>query len=141
MNKITIAAIGICIVLAAFASCKKKHNPSVQDNLLGKWKLNKEAIDTNGNGKMDANEVFTDTSSANYLLIFNADGTITETYLNVPARQLTWSLENNNTYLKIVDTSSGGKTTHKHIDELTSTSMTWKDTTGGTATWTIFAKQ
>lgn len=141
MKLANIALTGLCITLIVFASCKKHNNPSVSDNLVGTWKATYTATDTNGNGIMDPNERMVDTADANFRLVFNANGTLALTLFGTPIAQSSWSLINSNTYLKTVDTGSAGTTTIQHIDNLTSSSLTLKDTTGGTATWTIFAKQ
>jgi hypothetical protein len=141
MKKSKLVIACICLLFVAFASCKKKHNPSAQDNIVGKWKITEEATDLNGNGVMDANEIHIDTSLSNIIVTFNANGTAITSLSGLPYYSFLWALTNNSTYLKTTDTSSGGAIQFLHIDNLTSSSMTLKDTTGGTVGWEVWTKQ
>jgi hypothetical protein len=134
--------IGMCLLLAAFLSCNQKSGSSVKDNIVGKWKVVKDATDLNGNGKIDANEEVTDTANADFLLIFDANGSFTITAAGIQVAEMTWTLENDNTVVRTIDTSSGARdTTYQHIDNITATNMTLKDSSVVPVKWSVFVKQ
>ena len=143
MKKSTLAVIClIAISVAAFTSCKKKKDPSAQSMITGKWKITSTGTDLNGNGIFDASEVSpTDTFYNNLVITFNSNGTGNSTYYGLTEGLFSWALSNGNAYMDITDTGSYGSTTHLRIDKLSSTSMTLKDTAGGTVNWDVFAKQ
>lgn len=143
MNKTLVGIIGTCAIFAAaFTSCKKSKSSPQHDNVTGNWKKTAYAIDTNNNGVMDANEVLPiDSVSAKLIVVFNGDGSGQIITGNVTLNQFAWSLENNNTLLKLIYRDPAGKTTIQHIDNLTSSAMTLKDTSGISAIWDIFNKQ
>jgi len=143
MKKYVIGALLISAVCIA-ASCKKPGNSSPASNLEGSWFVNKVYLDTNRNGIMDANELFTDTSLAHQVIRFNTDGTLVSTYYSSVSHG-TWQLVNGNTYIKTTDTSGGTTTSYVLILSLTPASLEIKDTTGvgagGYIVWEFLTKQ
>ncbi len=131
-----------CMIIA-LDSCKKKSNGNpTKDNLVGTWNPTTEAKDANGNGVMDGAEVVAAYLYGGHKLAFNADGTVSILAINGGlSGEWTWALEQNNTYLRTADKKTGTNVVYQHMDNITSTAMTLKDTTGGVTTWYIFAKQ
>lgn len=96
------------------------------------------AIDANGNGIMDADEVVND--SSNTVMTFNSNGMGNLTDFSGYSSPFKWAAESNN-WLKITDDTLG-TSYYLHIDQLTASTLVFKDTlSGGVAEWTIFAKQ
>ena len=143
MNKFQVFAIICFFFLFSFGACKKSAHNSVQhDDITGKWRKTRSAIDTNGNGIIDNNELLApDTYDSTHILIFNNDGTGEITYMNTNVATFSWSLENNNTYLKIYYAGSITGLTYQHLDTLTYAAMTLRDTTGMSIVWSLYTKQ
>ena len=91
---------------------------------------------------MDSSEITTnDTSFAHYLVTFNANGSAVSTYYN-EASHFNWAFEFNNTYLKMTNTdSTTGAVDYSLIVSMSSSRISYKDTTGGYATWFTITKQ
>lgn len=140
-SKKIIALMVMCLVVVA--ACKKKEDDSPQAKLTGKWKMVAFADDANGNGVADVGEKIDWPDSLAGYVVFNANGT-GETYdfFGGGSNAITWSLINNNTDLKVGDTSGYGII---HIESLTKTDVVFKevDTVGGTNDiyWSYFKKQ
>jgi hypothetical protein len=131
---------GVCAMgLIAIGACKKSSNSSPSTPVSGKWKLVQDGFDLNSNDTLDANEITADSSSTYYTFNNNGSGSVTgmlgTTSITSP---FTWTLLYTNTWLKEV---IGTDTTYYHVDALTATSMTLRDTTGGFVNWTIYTKQ
>lgn len=91
---------------------------------------------------MDNNELLAPSSyDSTHVLVFNSDGSGQITYMNTNVASFSWTLENNNTYLKIYYPGSINGLTIQHIDTLSSVSMTLRDTTGISVVWDLFTKQ
>ena len=133
-----IALIGIY----AFSSCSKSGSSSnPQTEITGTWKITSQSYDSNSSGTL--NKVVTsDTSWAHAFYVFNSTGTFVRTYYSQTS-QATWSLVNNNSYLKFIDTSSSARTTYDLIVSLNSTTLQIKDTATytGVLSLTTFTKQ
>ena len=129
------------IAVFAFASCKKKNNPSVSDRLHGTWRPAFNAADANGNGVLDASEKVADSTSTVFKMTFNSNNTLVIYYMDTAIDQQSWNLQNGDTYIKFLDSAVGASPLYLHIDEITSSSMTLKDTSGGVVSWSIYAKQ
>ena len=137
----TVLFMGASVAIFAFASCKKKSSASVSSNLQGTWRATYDAVDANGNGVLDANEKVTDTTTAKFKMTINSNNTLVIYYMDTAIDQQSWTLQNGDTYIKFLDTAAGSTPTYQHIDNISSSSMTLKDTTGGIVSWTIYAKQ
>jgi hypothetical protein len=138
----TIRVAVVVSFLFAVVSCKKSSSsPSVQSEIVGTWVASKDAVDLNGNGVMEANEIYADTSFPGATLVFSSSGTFSDVFMGIPLVTGSWKLVNNNTYLETSDTLYGGSTDYQHIDNLTTTSLTLRDTTGGQTSWTILTKK
>lgn len=141
LNRI-ITTAGASLLL--LGSCKKDNNNNnvVHDNLIGSWKAVTDARDSNNNGIIDAGETTPDAMFVNYLWVFKSDGTLSYMeYGTILAGQWSWQLVANNSYLKTTDAGAAGTVIYKHIDNISSTSLTLKDTSGGVTTWVTFQKQ
>lgn len=142
MKKMILPLILAVSIVGMNTSCKKNNTKTTKDYLTGKWKQTQTADDNNGNGVMDANEEFTDTTNTYYT--FNSDGTGTATTMflsGVTSFPMTWSLLNNNTYVLVSIPAINTNNVSLHIDNINATNMTLKDTTGGIASWSVFVKQ
>ena len=107
--------------------------------LVGTWKITSVQMDTNHNGKIDANETFTDTSWANRIIQVNDDGTVKTTYYD-NITQSKWTLTDDNKYIQ--QTDSTGKVTSHMIVSLTSKNVEEQDTsTSQPLRYIFFAKQ
>ena len=143
MNKNLLIILSVCFTFAACLSCKKTTKSSVQhDDIMGKWRRTRVAIDTNGNKKIDDLELLSPSSyDSTHVLVFNSDGSGLITSSNVSVGTFSWSLENNNTYLRIDYAGSATGTITQHIDTLSSSAMTLRDTTGVSVVWNLYTKQ
>lgn len=137
MKRTNGIAILACILIAVAACKKENNNDQVKENLTGKWKATTNALDDNGNGIMDAGETFPDGIYLTHNLVFTSDGVLTIVNGTIIAGKKNWELAHGNTYLHTFESTSS---TYYHIDALTSSSFTLKDTTGGHITWITFAK-
>jgi len=127
------------MLVITFVSCRG--GSDVRDKLIGKWRPIKSVEDFNGNGRIDPNDLYKDPPLDDFFVTFNANGTVIVIYMNDTSEQ-TWSLERNNTYLKMISTSGGNAgMIYEHIDSLTSTSIILKDTSGDLIRWNIWRKQ
>ncbi len=139
-----ISVIALLLIIAAL-SCKKPGGSTpVSTAIIGSWAYSKVYIDTNLNGIMDANEMFSDTSFPHQVLKYNSDGTVIGTYYGAPWSKGTWELTNNNTYIKTTDTAAGAIPSYAQIISISSTSFEVKDTatTGGHhVEWVFLTKQ
>lgn len=123
----------------AFASCNKSNNNNqTKDNLIGTWTAATNATDNNGNGIMDANETFPDTRYVMYDLAFSADGKLTYLNNHIVAGIANWELTTDNSYLRIFETTNS---LSYHIDAITASVLTVKDTSGGRISWVVFNKK
>ena len=140
MKNITAILLILATGLLTFPACKKNHSSSVpvSTEITGKWKLVKYGIDINGNGKMDSYEVVTDTSSV-IVWAFNMDSTCTISNALGVVSSFNWALKFNNTYVKT--TYPMGLNGWYHIDNISSSSLTLRDTSGGGIVWDILSKQ
>jgi hypothetical protein len=141
MNKTTKSVLAVLVLgITVMSACKKSDsNKSTHDKIVGSWKIAQIYVDTNGNGVQDAGELLTDTSLAHQILQFNANATVITTYYGIPVSQATWSLSNNDTYLNLLDTSSGSNPDHISIQSITSNSLVLKDTSDATE-WIYLTK-
>lgn len=133
----------LCLCCMLLVSCSKSTGPSLQHNeITGKWRKTRSAIDTNGNGKMDPIELLApDSYDSTHVFVFNSDGSGQIIYQNLIAGSFSWSLENKNSYLRMSYPGTSAAPTLQHMDTLTTTAMTLKDTTGSRLSWSLYNKQ
>ncbi len=136
-----VCCAGLLIVLGV--ACSKSSKTSVQNsNITGKWRKTWTVIDTNGNGLMDNTEYQSVNSyDSTHYLVFNSNWTGQITYLSASIATFSWTLENSNTYLRIVYSGPGVMAIPRHLDTLTATTMVLRDTTGISIVWDVFTKQ
>jgi hypothetical protein len=138
------AMLGACLMALVVFSCTKTTKNSIeQDTITGKWRKTRIAIDSNGNGVIDNLELLSVTSyDSAHVFVFSGDGTGSITSMNTVVGDFKWSLENNNTYLKITfPAGATGTSGSRHIDTLAKYEMTLRDTTGGMIKWDLYTKQ
>lgn len=144
MKKGHFIIFGLYFLLAATAACNNAS--SIKDKLRGEWKHIKEVTDANNNGILDSGDTNKDLTGEELFIIFNSTGTLIVSYNGTSNAdnpgENKWSLENGNTYLKIVNkTDSSSTTALFHIDEFTSNKMTLRDTSGGVTIWNVWEKR
>lgn len=105
-----------------------------KDLLLGKWKRTQNALDSNGNGQMDENEVVDFDLDAHYT--FNADGSATLVSANLGGAPLplTWALQNNDQELKL------GQAVYT-ITSISKTELVIYNIMNGKKSWMIMKKE
>jgi DNA-binding beta-propeller fold protein YncE len=137
--KYVILFIALSAGMAIFVACKKTSG-GAKSMLEAKWKSEQAGYDANGNKAIDSNELHT-TDSLNEYRLFNSDGSGAEIGVNFGNYPLPfyWALSTDNQYLRITDTSNNA--TIFHIDVLTNTQLTLRDTAGGVAVWNVYKKQ
>lgn len=142
MRNIPVIIFSLCCATVLAAACKKSSKTSIQHNdITGKWRKTRIAVDTNGNRLIDNLELLSVSAyDSTHILVFNNDGSGQITYMNTNVGAFSWSLENNNTYLKIVYAGLSSAI-EQHIDTLTADAMTLRDTTGISVIWNLFTKQ
>lgn len=139
MKNVSIASfVFVTLIIAAFSCKKSSSSSSPSQNLIGTWKIDKEYIDANSNGVPDGSELVTDTTVVNshVTYTFNSDGTLVIKYYSITVGTNTWALVNNNTYLKVTDSSGSS---YNKILSLTGSSAEITDTTGS-LTWIFLNK-
>jgi hypothetical protein len=143
IKKLTGQVVALALGVILVSSCGKSDSPSVDRKtaIVGNWKATAMSIDTNDNGKIEANEaVATDTAWVHRLFSFTANGTMTITYYNEVSVG-SWELLNNNTVVKITDTSNPVPVSYDQILNFSSTTMQLKDTSIGLFFAVTFTKQ
>ena len=144
MKIISTFLLGFGVAVIAFTSCKKQDDPPAKSSLSsyiqGTWKATFRATDDNANGVMDASEKVVDSADLGNTFTFNPNSTFVIKQTGVTVGEEIWTLTNNNTYLKLMDTAAGGVPEFLHIDFLSSSAMTLRDTIGGTAQWIVLEK-
>lgn len=104
---ITIAAVAVF----TFSSCKKKDNndnikiPDTRaSQLVGTWTQIFTGIDDDGNGTWDSSEKITINTASAKKIVIRANGTSSFTIDPLGVGEGTWSLYNNDNYIKLVST-------------------------------------
>jgi hypothetical protein len=135
----------LCIAL--LAGCKKKHDKSRSELLVGSWKITQSIIDSNKNGVIDANEYKNESDSNSIMMVFGADGSIRISKVlppNLPETG-TWKLINNDADL-LRTRDIANDTFIMHIESLTDTKVIFPAGYLGQGTpdsfklWTVFTK-
>ena len=142
IKKLTGQVVALALGVVLVSSCSKSDSSVDRKTaIVGNWKVTAMSIDTNGNGKIEANEaVATDTAWVHRLYTFSPNGTLTTTYYNEVSVG-SWELQNNNTVVKITDTSNSVPVSYDQILNFSSNSMQLKDTSIGLFFAVTFTKQ
>jgi hypothetical protein len=144
MSKTLASMLVACLMgLFVFSFTKNTKNSIEQDTITGKWRKTRLAVDSNGNGAIDNLELLSVTSyDSTHVFVFSGDGSGSITSMNAVVGDFKWSLENNNTYLKIAfPAGATGISGSRHIDTLAKYEMTLRDTTAGMTKWDLYTKQ
>lgn len=148
-----LAAVCSCIAVLAVA-CKKDDTTNNNNNnnnnsndaktmLLGTWNATHQATDSNKNSTIDATEKKPLTGMS-LSITFKSDGSGSQHYVITglvdTTESITWALINSD---KDIVVTNGGEKDTSHIESLTSTDLTVKqsDDGSGMASWTILKKQ
>ena len=131
------------ILVISIYSCKKSAPASVQQNdITGNWRITRIAIDSNGNGIIDNNELLAPTSyDSTHVYLFNSNGTGQVTSGGSITGTFSWSLLNDNTYLNLYFSGSATGQVVEHIDTLSAEVMTLRDTSVKPIVWNLYTKQ
>ncbi len=127
MNKIYLFLILSFLGLIGFASsCRKSGEfTTISDRVEGKWKLARFASDDNLNGTIDNYEIHTDTSTRDYELLFNKDGsginTNTINGVKSPDLKFTWYMVS---YDSLRIAYQANDTLLYHVSDISSKQMT-----------------
>jgi hypothetical protein len=110
MKKVLPLALISLLVVA----CKKEDSSSRSELLTGSWRLSFDALDSNRNQTLDANErkAFTDPALTNTTYTFNADGSGAINASGTPAAPFAWNLVNGEQQLVLTGTSFGTDTSY-----------------------------
>lgn len=127
----------LCVLFLMASACRKDKDNHVRENLLGKWKATENGRDDNANGKLDDGESFPDIVYVGNDVVFDADGTLTLVNSTSLRGRKTWELLHGDSYLRITEPAYA---TDYHIDAITSSSLTLKDTSNGRISWYMFSK-
>ncbi len=132
-----------CILVSFLFSCKKSESSSVQQNdLTGNWRITRIAIDSNGNGIIDNNELLAATFyDSTHVYQFSSDGTGQVTSSGSNISSFSWALINDNTYLKLYFPGSITGQAIQHLDTLSAEVMTLRDTSVTPVVWNLYTKQ
>ncbi len=148
--------IACALVMALTACGKKKVVDPTKEYLVGTWKLASTAFDDNSNLAMDSSEIRQwPATASSYKLVFQPDNTgmYVTTYrdtlndLVTNTAPFVWLLLTGNKDVQIQRTSGSFLKTTIHLEALTPTTLTRRDTAYSSATtrpdisWVIYEKE
>ncbi len=141
MNKNSIVLLVFSLVIIVVVSCKKRGNPA-RGFLVGTWKQNGVAIDSNTNNVIDSDELIMFNPVTDFKrLVLNNDGTGEMIYLGTMKTEISWAVENNDTYLKIGYPGQAVLPTYHRLDAITASNMTYADNSYTPMRWALYVKQ
>ena len=136
----------VFVSIAVLAACKKTHDKSRSELLIGSWKITQSVIDSNKNNVMDAGEYYDQNDSNSLLIVFGTDGSMRVSNV-LPATTPdvgTWKLINHDS--DIFRTNSTGQTAVIPIVSLTGAQLVFFEgylhlgAADSMRLWTVFTK-
>ncbi len=106
--------LSLALISLLAVACKKEDSPNRSELITGSWRLSFDALDSNRNQTLDANErkAFTDPALTGTTYTFNADGSGAINASGTPATPFAWNLINGEQQLVLNGASFGTDTSY-----------------------------